>query len=59
MLVVERHDGKLWLVHYKTPSSSEFTLVAQFVSDEAVAIFHAMHNRAMCVAREVGRAGIG
>ena len=59
MLAVERHNDKLWLVLYKTPSTPDCILLAEFTSDEAGALWTQEHNRSMCMAREIGRAGIG
>jgi hypothetical protein len=51
-LAVEHHAGEIWLVLGDT-------LLARFRDMDCVAEFWSAYNRAMLVAREVGRQGIG
>lgn len=58
-LAAERHDGRLWLVAYEAPGAATCILLAEFQSEDAMETWKAVHARQMCVAREVGRRGLG
>lgn len=51
-LTAEDHNGEQWLVLGDR-------LIARFLNDEARELFWQAHGRALLVAREVGRQGIG
>lgn len=59
MITIEKHDSRLMLVRYASPSDPSVEILAEFVSREAAEMFKAEMARAMLMSREVGRSGLG
>lgn len=59
MITIEKHDSRLMLVRYASPSDPSVEILAEFVSREAAEMFKSEMARAMLMSREVGRSGLG
>ncbi len=57
-LVIEKHGNAVWLCLRESPDAAHSILLAKFVHAEAAELYKNAHDRAMCFAREVGRASL-